>query len=199
VAVGYGAVAARRPGSGWAQEVPILKSIGAKAVCLIAVVAAGCTSQGAPPSQSGLTIYSDARRMSSTQWEVYQPEKQSAMASIVADARNASASVLCDGKGGLSIQLSSHDGRELKNQSLTVAFDQGAVASYPWHTSTEDGWNFALLDSEKDFAPVIADLRGHKTLEAVVSESGKEWRRYRFTLVKADAAIDYVLKLCGKS
>jgi len=168
---------------------------------LLAVFATGCVPQSAPPSQAGdskLAIYSDERRMSSKQWEVYQPEEHSAMASIVAGARNASASVLCDGKGGLSIQLNSHDGRELKNQTLMLAFGQDAAADYPWYTDTEEGWNFVLLDSQKEYGPVIAALKQNQTLEAVVSESGKEWRRYQFTLARAGEAIDYVVTLCRK-
>ncbi len=161
----------------------------------------GCTQQRTPSSQPGdpnVVIYSDERLISSERWEVYQPDQRSAMASVVANPRKASAAVFCDGEGGLSIQLNSHGGRELKNQSVTVAFDQGVAADYPWHTSTEEGWSFVLLDSQEDFAPVITALRQHRMLEAVVSESGKEWRRYQFTLAKADAAIGYVLKLCGK-
>jgi len=190
--------AARRLCSADANNVMRHQAIIKSAALALVVLATGCATQSNPPHDPDLAVYSDARLMSSKQWEVYQPERQSAMASVVADARDASASVLCDGKGGLSIQLNSHDGRALKKQSLTVAFDQGAAADYPWYTNTEDGWNFILLDDQTDFRSVIADLKMHKTLEAVVSESGKEWRRYQFTLAKADAAIDYVLKLCGK-
>jgi len=170
---------------------------------LLAVSVIGCAPKSAPPPQvgdSGLKIHNEPNnRMSSEQWEVYQPAERSGMASVVAVARNASASVLCDGKGGLSIQIDSHDGRELKNPSLKVTFDQGVAADYPWHSNTEEGWGFILLDSQKDYAPIIGELKQREILEAVVSESGKEWHRYQFTLAKADEAIDYVVKLCGKS
>ena len=183
------------------MEVCEIKRRTAPVLMTLALLMAGCVPQGAPSgtTESGVEIHSDSRLISSKQWEVYQPDPASAMASVVANARDANISVLCDGKGHLSVQLHSHDGRELKSQSLTVKFDQGVAADYPWNSDTEEGWIFVLLDDDADFATVVADLRRHKSLEAVVSEDGKEWRRYQFTLAKADAAIDYVVKLCGKN
>jgi hypothetical protein len=171
---------------------------------VLAASVSGCAPQGAPRPPAGdsrLKVYSEHRLISSEQWEVYQPEEHSAMASIVAVARNGSVGVLCDGKGGLSIHINSHDGRELKAPSIEVSFDQATPSDYSWVTipPAEDGWGFGLVDDQKDFQPAIAALKQHETLEAVVSESGKDWRRYQFTLAKAEEAIDYVVKLCGKS
>jgi hypothetical protein len=139
---------------------------------------------------------------SADHWEYYgrSSDREPAMASVAAAARNGVLSVLCGSENYLTILIESPDGTELKETSVKLTFDGTVATDYDWfaNSENEEGWAVALFDDEESFWPAINDLKQHRSAEVVISEAGKEWRRFQFTLTGAGDAIDRTVKDCGK-
>jgi hypothetical protein len=151
-------------------------------------------------NDNGLINHDPHSAMRSDHWQFHKlPNDEVTMASVVATARNGMLSIFCDEQKELTLLIDSSDGTELKETSVALTFDGNVATDYDWFSSSrnEDGWSVALFDDQKSFWPAIEALKRHRSVEVVVSESGKEWRRFQFTLASAAEAIDLALKECG--
>jgi hypothetical protein len=84
---------------------------------------------------------------------------------------------------------------ELKLPALMLGYDGAAP-------QVQVGWGFSLAGAQIDagsphFDDLIAALKTHHTVEAVLMSSGIEERRRRFSLEGAGPAIDQALAACG--
>lgn len=81
-------------------------------------------------------------------------------------------------------------------RTVTMVFDGGQPVSQSWF-STKD--SYGITEDELAFPVTIEGLIGHRSVEFVLSEDGKELDRHSFTLNGATDAIGSVVRTCHRN
>lgn len=80
------------------------------------------------------------------------------------------------------------------DRTIIMRLDAGAPEQLDWITGPE---LYAIRNQDLGFVEVIEELKAaRRTVEFVVSDSGKETMRHRFTLAEAATSIDAVFAAC---
>jgi len=88
---------------------------------------------------------------------------------------------------------------DASEQTLSLAYDGGSPALQHWRAEMYEGrfFDFSLGRDEPGFDSLVRDLKTHRSVDLVISTSGKEVRRDTFSLDRAAEMIDRVLAICG--
>lgn len=120
-------------------------------------------------------------------------------ATVASPTRDAAILIGCsegDSSIALIVTLMSPLALNEQFRTVTTIFDGEASAPQSWF-STKD--SYGTTDDELAFISTIKGLTGHRTVEFVLSENGKELDRHSFTLNGAAEAIASVVRACHAS
>jgi hypothetical protein len=94
------------------------------------------------------------------------------------------------------LQLSS----PVESRRIAFAFDGGPLKEQPWKAKeySKTDWDFGGGKEKPGFRQLIQDLKRHRELTTVISDSDKNKTiRRHFTLEGSAKAIDFVLQACS--
>jgi hypothetical protein len=120
-------------------------------------------------------------------------------ATVASPTRDAQVLLGCsEGDPSIALMVTLVNPLPLKEQfrTVTMVFDGAPPISQSWF-STKD--SYGIADDELAFITTIEGFRGHKNVEFVLSENGKELDRHSFTLNGAAEAINAVVRTCHKA
>jgi hypothetical protein len=162
------------------------------AVALLLV--AGCTQ----PSGAGSGQTAGSAELSShapTDHWVYDPQYK--IAYVGAPGQSAEASIGCvDDERRMVFRVDplwTDPSFVSRERTVTIVFDGGPPIERSWFSAKT---GYGIFRNEPGFADLIEQLKSHRSVEFVLSESGKELDRHTFTLNGAAAVIDTVLDAC---
>ncbi len=165
---------------------------------LLITALAGCAM---PPGsvQSGDTLPGD-KRVDQTRvdrWDVAQGS-EFANAAVMAQTRDAILLVGC-AEGERSVGIYVDPERKIpgsrRTRAITASYDGGAPEALDWLGLEEI---YATDDARPGFQAAVDDLKTHKEVEFVITDSGNEVMRNRFSLNGAAGAIETVIAACSR-
>lgn len=120
-------------------------------------------------------------------------------ATVASPTRDAAILIGCsEGDPSIALMVTLVSPLAIKEQfrTVTLAFDGGPPVSQSWF-STQD--SYGIADDELAFITTLQGFMGHRNVELVLSEGGKELDRHSFTLNGAGEAINTVVRACHQN